>query len=379
MSSSTSTTPAADHDGLFHHPLVFESQHDLYQWLNESKEIDAQQVDAISFSLALDNTQSPVVEKAALFKYMGLLPNLRSLSVYKLSADRYNSSYNQLYDDFLKQVSKLWPKLEVIAAHTDDHHLNFLRGLQHLRKLQFTGYSTASPMETATVLTGLRYLTDIELFPALGPTIPPQRTVIPETNTPQSAFLTSQTDSSSSSSFAETPPALFPNRYPSRTTTRLSLNREVLRNLRGLRSFTIRENLDSTSKSSAFFTEPFLLALASATSRGNLMSFSVELKSVPTKETETRFKEWVSRSRIRHLDVQWGLGHTEEGEGGVEDTGSVVVNALPSSVVTVKWNGLGSGQSLKRLSEKKANGELKELTEVTVVVTEAEREVSDRR
>jgi hypothetical protein len=340
MSSPPNLT---EHDGVFARPLAFESQHELHAWLAHSSSVDQQQVDALSFTLIHSEDSDLELEKDAMIQSLQYLPNVRSLAVYKLPQDRYRNVHRQLYDELLRRTAKLWPRLESIAVHTDDHHLGFLRGLQYLRKLQFTGFSASSPMETSAILSHLRHLTDVEIIPALGPPGP--------RNNMSAAYSVSASSQSST-------------RNP-------SLTREVLRSLRGLKSFTLREARATNPSAPAFFTSTFLLGLASATSGVSLSKVTVELADFsPDPEAELRFAQFLAGSHVKHVDIQWGDFNTNRGS-----VGEVVMEALPRTVVTVRTRGLGRGEALKKLAEKRRTGTLKDLIEITIIVSDADREV----
>jgi hypothetical protein len=286
-------------DDVWNHPLIFESQTDLYDWLNHASLQDLGSVDSLSFTLTLPSQFDSSVEHEALRAALAVLPNVRAFSIYKCSDEGYGRDYHEFYDAVLRRIPKYYPNLKSVAAHTNDHSLDFLRQLPRLRKLQFTGFALSTPMETLSILSRLRHLVHIELMPSL----------------PYS-FLAQDA-------------------RPTRNNP--CLTREVLRSLRQLRHMTLRQN--AHPEPTSLFSLPFLSALQGGLSRSSspLTRLSVDLSDfAPDASLARTFGTFVGASNLRRLSIAYGAG---AGAGADLE----VLAALPRRLVELKVDRADAG------------------------------------
>jgi hypothetical protein len=309
---------------VFGKPLVFESQHDLYEWLLQACATDLSEIDSLSFTLILPSIHDPELELENVQAAMRALPNVGSFAMYKRLEDCSNATHHKLYDDILRRISKIYPKLVAIGVHTDDHSLNFLRSFEHLRKLQFTGFAASTPMETLAVLSRLRHLVHIEIVPALHSSVSPTR------GAP-------------------------------------CLSREVVRSLRHLKHMTLRESRASDPSAPAFFTMPFLMSLTGM-ARVPLTRLSVELTDfAPDSRVAQQFGAFLAASHLKRLSVLWG-----DGGAGAD---AEMLSKLPRSLVHLVFNRIHVN-GLEMVAEKKRAGQLPFLADVTIKAAEEDSTVS---
>lgn len=198
----------------------------------------------------------------ALARFRGV----RRFSLYKTDNVR-SYLYRDFYDLALAKVTQEFPALHSLAFHSDEHSLDFLKHLQYLRQLRFTGHSKSTPMETLNILSRLRHLAGIELIRSIRPKVHDGLDV--DLSGPNS----------------------------------VSLTREVIRELRGLKIFAIEERSNHNG-SPAFFTPGFLQTLASS-QRISLQRMSVSLDFVPVLSAQHSFGAFLAVSSIKHLEILW--------------------------------------------------------------------------
>jgi hypothetical protein len=103
----------------------------------------------------------------------------------------------------------------------------------------------------------------------------------------------------------------------------LSLTREVIRDLRGLKSFTLRERKDPHSSAPVFCTPRFIQALDSS-HRPSLQRLKIELNFTPDVPTQRAVRALCASSNLKHIDIVWpGL----RGD---------LLNSLPKSLVSLR-------------------------------------------
>jgi hypothetical protein len=277
--------PEADY---WKRPIAFETQLELYQWLLQVRAEELSEVDSLSFTLMVPSHFDAELELENVKTALRKLPNVKYLFLHKRPEDTFNRTHHQLYDEILRSLGRIYPRLHAIGAHTDDHSLNFLRSLEHLRKLQFTGFATNTPMETLSVLSRLRHLVHIEIVPTLNSTAPSPTRGVP------------------------------------------CLSREVLRSLRNVKHITLRETRAIDISAPAFFTIPFLQSLAGMT-RAPLTRLSVELTDfAPDDSVVQTFGSFLASSHLRQLSLHWGNG------GSASE--AALLDALPRSLVHLSVN-----------------------------------------
>jgi hypothetical protein len=83
-----------------------------------------------------------------------------------------------------------------------------------------------------------------------------------------------------------------------------SLTREVIRDLRGLKSFTLRERKDQYNPSPVFCTTHFIQALHS-THRPSLQRLKIDLDFTPDIPTQRAIRTLCSSSNLKRIDIVW--------------------------------------------------------------------------
>jgi hypothetical protein len=272
----------AESDGLiYRRPQTFHSQTELSSWLQITNSRHFDQVENVTLYLQdldvipLDAGQSwPTVPLLELYHAevqksisdFAKLPNVRHLAIHKPDNVR---SY--LYPDFyvsatIKISQRL--KLRSLAFHSDEASLDFLKALPDLRKLSFTGYSKSTPMETLNILSRLRHLTSIELVQLAAPKVVGGLDF-------DLSLIESQ-----------------------------SLTRDVIKGLRGLKSFAICEFRNQSTQRWTFFSQGFLQALDTG-HRTSLRHIRIALEHTPNSECQRFFNTLLTASSLKHIEVSW--------------------------------------------------------------------------
>src|SRR5205814_618925 len=159
-------------------------------------------------------------------------------------------------------------------------------------------FSTSTPMETEATFLRLRHLRRIEI-------------ILP----PNTSLADKEGESGKSS------PSL------------LSLTRQVIKSLRGLREFTISDTTNRTIHGPAFFTTGFLQALDSA-HRISLRTLNIWLDFKPESGDEKALYSLLISSSIKDLNLLW------------PDLDGQVLEHLPKSIINLRLP-LPEGQSLE--------------------------------
>lgn len=266
---------------LFERPLVFQSQMELFIWLEQVQDRNLSGVKALTLYIQdldilsmEDDLSWPNVSLMELYQLEAdkILSMLKPLSnVRELSIYHSKSVQSYLYETFftmvLKKIASQFPGLKSFSYHSDGHPVDFLKSLTNLRELRFTGYSKSSPMETLGALSRLRYLKSVEL---IAP-------VIPEVN--------GGIDIDSG--------------LPSI----LSMTRDVVKGLRRLEKLTIREVSDYLM-SPAFLTASFMQSIDSR-HRTSLQRLEVIVKFTPDAACQRAIQTLLQGSSIRHVGLVW--------------------------------------------------------------------------
>lgn len=269
---------------LYQRPQIFNSQEELFRWLAladwehlhnvNTLKLQLQDLDTATvsqdFMLSSGSTTPDEYEEdlEQLDKALLQLPGVKHLCLYKTPKVNSRERYNYLYGQALRNVARWWPQLKSISFHGCEHPLPFVKATQEIEKLTFTGFSTSTPMETEAVFSRLRHLREIEI-------ILPQRTF------PEDALDGTR-----------------------KCTLSLSLTREVVKSLRGLRTFTIRDTLDRPDSGPVFFTSEFLQAMDSS-HRVSLRTLRIWLAFCPDDDAKRALYSLLSSSSIKHLTVFW--------------------------------------------------------------------------
>jgi hypothetical protein len=322
---------------MYRQPLAFESQYDLYVWLERVGTSNLQNVDALSICIKLEDNR-PVAERNGNYSQHSVvagdelgriqlafqhMPNVTTLAVYKHLSDE-RMEYMQLYDGVLRSLNRMFPHIKSLAAHTDSHSLDFLRHMCSIERLQFTGFASSSPMETEAILSHLRHLTEIEIIPSLR-------------------------------SRDYRPPS------PRRTSLQPCLSREVLRSLR-LTGLIIHESQSLNHSAPEFWTAVFLQVIP-ALRRHSFTKFGVVLDDfAPDANCAELFCTFLKQSHIQNLTVEWD---------GAIDIASDVLDALPRALIFLRLGRLvgsiAAATLLNEISIRKTSGQIPNLREVVIV------------
>ncbi|KAF2431217.1 hypothetical protein EJ08DRAFT_696605 [Tothia fuscella] len=295
---------------VYQRPQHFSSQSALRSWTEQVPRKYLHQVRDITLVLQdleiapLDyDPSSPSVSLLDIYhqkaqhiaNVLSRFPRVTHLALYKPEMVR-SCLYREFYGLVLAKVTRQCSALYSLSWHSDQHNLDFLKSLEHLRRLRFTGYSRSTPMETASILSRLRHLRDIALIMPCQPSV----------------YDTLETDP-----------------IPPRFT---SLTREVIKELRGLECFSIEERGEPI-----FFTSGFLQALYSG-QRSSLQTIMISLDCTPLPITQRSLEHMLSTSSIKHVEISWPL---LDGD---------LMKALPRSIEKLGVPLFSSGLSPSRLS-----------------------------
>lgn len=321
---------------VYQRPQVFDSQTEMFSWLAQADWRHLHHVHTLK--LRLQDLEISLVEEDVeplprltmpdrydeeleqLDKALLQLPNIKDLCLCKTALVRNPEMYNNLYRQALGNIARWWPQLKSVSFNGDEHPLSFVKSTQEIEKLRFTGFSTSTPMETEAVFSRLRHLREIEIILPL---------------TAYVADTLKKTDRPPSSQ---------------------SLTRQVVKNMRGLKTFIIRDTFSWPIQCPAFFTPEFLQALDAA-HRASLRTLNVWLDFKPESGGEKALYSLLVSSAIKHLSLLWpGF----DGE---------VLEHLPKSIVTLRLP-LREEQPLEHLLKGivKKKGDLPSLRKMTAVV-----------
>ena len=266
-------------------PIRFNSQYDLVEWISTVGAAYPKQVRRLHLTLqdlevlpasrdsghlswpSLSLLELYQSEAEKVVELLSRLPNLTELSLLKPDSVR-SYLYTDYYLAILRRATAELPYLNAVQFHSDEHSLSFLKTMYNLRKLSFTGYSRNSPMETSGMLSRLRHLEEIEIILPTTPTVfggLEMELALPKTQ---------------------------------------SLTREVIRDLRGLKSFTLRERKDQYNPSPVFCTARFIQALDS-THRPSLQKLKIDLDFTPDVPTQRAIRALCSSTNLKHVDIRW--------------------------------------------------------------------------
>jgi hypothetical protein len=266
---------------LLEQPLVFQSQTELFIWLEQVQNRKLDGVRTLTLYLqdldisSLDDEFSwPILSPMELYQLEAdkILSMLKPMSgVRELSIYHVANVQSYLYENFVTMVLKKIPaqffNLKSFSYHSDGHPVDFLKSLTSLRELRFTGYSKSTPMETLSVLSRLRHLRSVELIPP----------VIPEVI----------------GGFG----------LDSALPTTLSVTRDVIRGLRRLESLTIREASDYLM-SPAYMTATFVKSIDSR-HRMSLQRFEISITFTPDTSCQRALQSLLLHSSMRHISLVW--------------------------------------------------------------------------
>lgn len=266
-------------------PISFKSQYDLVEWISavggaypkrvRKLHLILQDLEVLPASRDSGHLSWPSLSLLELYqseaeKVVELLTRLPRLT--ELSFLQPESVRSYLYTDYylaiLRRVTAGLPYLNAVQFHSDGYPLSFIKTLPGLRKISFTGYSRNSPMETASIFSRLRHLEELEIILPSTPSVfggLELETTLPKT---------------------------------------LSLTREVIRELRGLRSFTLQERKNQHNSSPRFCTAHFIQALDSV-HRSSLQALRIDLDFTPEVTTQRAIRALCSSSHLKHIDIVW--------------------------------------------------------------------------
>jgi hypothetical protein len=285
-------------------PVAFHSQYDLVEWIGtvgltyakgvRTLHLTLQDLEVLPASRDSGHLSWPSLsllelyqsEAEKMLELLSKMPNITELSLLKPDTVR-SYLYTDYYFAILRNATIDLPHIKAIKFHSDEHPLSFIKATPNLRKLSFTGYSQNSPMETSGILARLRHLEELEIILPNTPTVfggLELEAALPKTQ---------------------------------------SLTREVLRELRGLKGFTLRESKDRYSPSPAFCTSTIIHALSS-THRAFLQKLKIELDFAPDVGCQRAIQSLCASSILKSIDVTW------PGMCGY------LLNSLPRTIVTLR-------------------------------------------
>lgn len=292
---------------VFQRPLSFRSQSELELWLSSVDTNYTSGVRVLHMTLQdLDSLPAggtghqswPSVSLLELYRdeterIATLLSKFPSITDFSLSKPETIRSYyyNDFYFTVARKVATELPGLHGFTYFSDEHSFEFVKSLHNLRRFSFTGYSKNTPMETQSVLSRLRHLEELEIILPRTPTVLGGLEM-------ENAFPKSQ-----------------------------SLTREVIRDLRGLKSFTLRERLDQYDPSPVFCTSRIIQALESG-HRNSLQTLTIDLDFVPDVPCQRAIQALCKTSTLRHIDIIWP---------GIR---ADLANSLPMSLVSLRTSPL---------------------------------------
>jgi hypothetical protein len=285
-------------------PITFHSQYDLVEWMGivgttyakgvKKLNLTIQDLEVLPTSRDSGHLSWPSLSLLELYQseaekvveLLSRLPAITELSLLKPDTVR-SYLYTDYYLAILRRVTADLPHLNAIKFHSDEYPLYFVKVLPNLRRLSFTGYSRNSPMETSGMLSRLRHLEELEIILPNTPTVfggLEVETALPRTQ---------------------------------------SLTREVIRDLRGLKSFTLREREDQYNPSPVFCTSRFIQALDS-THRASLQQLKIDLDFVPDVACQRAIRALCASSTLKHVDIVWPRMRGD------------LLNSLPKSLITLR-------------------------------------------
>ncbi|KAF2026186.1 hypothetical protein EK21DRAFT_103439 [Setomelanomma holmii] len=273
---------------LYQRPLHFRSQCRLLKWLHSTPHHLLTQVTDISLRIqdvdlksilvsedTVDSARDPnqlqtwQLYQAELDELRQAFCKLPSIKAFGIRASPNQQSF--LYRDFITAVLDLlvasFSDLLEMRLEGDLHHqdMTFLSRLQSLSSFTFDGFSASTPTETASILASLTSLRSLSL-------------------TSQYAILTPIT-----------------RRHSAFTAKRQSFTGEVARTMSRLASFSVTE-MFPTATPTLFFTSEILTSLHD---HSTLNSLSVRLSHTPDTEALKALENFLERSRIKRLELDW--------------------------------------------------------------------------
>ncbi|KAF2799582.1 hypothetical protein K505DRAFT_370891 [Melanomma pulvis-pyrius CBS 109.77] len=275
---------------LFQRPILFRGQIALYHWLDQVPETHLHHVTEITLELQNVDMRpllSPIASTAStsstsklltwelheleldrLDQALRRLQNIKTFTIRALP-ERQSFLYREFLAKVLESLGSLYPNLSSLSLQGNLHHqsLSFLSSLQELSSLSFDGFSSSSPVETASILSNLTHLTNLSLVC--------QHTLLTPTTHMHSSF----------------------------TSKRQSLTTPVFLAMRQLASLSLNETMHPATTTSLFFTPEVLTPLRDHTS---LNSLSIRLSHAPNTETLEAFEDFLEHAlAIHRLELDW--------------------------------------------------------------------------
>ena len=273
---------------LYQRPLTFRSQAVLYTWLaNAPKELlshvskiclNVQDVDLnpiLSAEDSIDQSCTPPrlmtwelykAELARLEQALRRIPTVKSITI-RAPSSQHSFLYHKFMTGILDMLSPLFPDLLDLQLDGNFHHQNlaFLSGLKHLESFSFDGFSSSLPAATAKILSSLQHLNNLSLFSQ-------HATLAPEFGL-----------------------------HSAVTAKRQSFTGDVVRTISRLASFSVTER-DPGLSPTLFFTSEVLSSLQD---HKTLKGLSIHLSHTPDDETLESLGNFLERSSIERLELDW--------------------------------------------------------------------------
>ena len=275
---------------LYQRPLLFRGQAAMYHWLDQAPKEHLHHVIEITLELQ-DVDLKPLLDPVANFDSESSTPRLSAWELHESELDTLNQALGRLenvktltlralperqsflYREFLANVleslGSRYPNLSSLTLDGNFHHqsLAFLSSLHKLESFSFDGFSSSSPVKTATILSSLTHLTSLSIIS-------------------KHAVLTPTT-----------------HQHSSFTSKRQSLTTPVLLAMKQLASLSLIETMHPTTGSPLFFTPEVLSSLRDHPTLDNL---SIRLSDAPNAEILEAFEDFLENAPgIQRLELDW--------------------------------------------------------------------------
>jgi len=273
---------------LYRRPLSFRSQDLFHTWLAAAPSDLLDQVSDISLSVQ-DVDLRPILTSEPSMQRPRTPPSLMTWDLYQAELDRLKQALERvpkvktialralpcqhsfLYREFMTRIldmlGQAYPDLHDLRLDGNFHNqeLAFLSKLSRLKSFSFDGFSASSPAATANILSNLKLLRNLSLFP--------QHAMLTPTAGLHSGF----------------------------TTKRLSFTGDVMRTIGQLASFTVSERTTMASPT-LFFTSEILSSLHE---HKTLKSLSINLSHSPHAGSLESLETFLDKSSIERLELDW--------------------------------------------------------------------------
>ncbi|KAI9736351.1 MAG: hypothetical protein M1834_001237 [Cirrosporium novae-zelandiae] len=332
---------------LFKRGIDFESQSDLYAWLQRVDQGHLSYVTGLGIRLqdvsgddlfaslsdriqqAKMTTSSSKHKQPSLYSReierlrptLALFYNVKEFKIYKPRSNEIPPD-SEMYEGVLHKINNLFPKLERLSLYIDKIPMSSVARIRTLKSLCFTGFSVASPEELAAALQRIPHFEAIELHG------PPTR------------LGCSQRHSHRRKKVVQT------------------MTPSVLKAIPPLKSYTIFEDKDSDRDGPVFLNSKLWRTLRDY--HGSLKTLRIQTDVSMASEGRSAFRDLLRSSSLRELAVCWS-SH----EDGVKDVG-----ALPKSLRVLELSISHREKEARKVAEAliSRRKDLRRLSELTLKV-----------